>query len=341
MRSIQARLSLALVLALPALLALCAWLAAGALVSPPRRTLQPQHREWLDEPAAHGIRLRYFACLGGSAGCLLVEPDAQAGPASRGSKLRAALAAEGVSPPSYGRSAGILVLLHGRASRKEDLLPVAERFAAAGFRCLIPDLPGHGEHRAAAARFGSGGGEAALPAQVLQEARQAFGLPEEPAGLFGLSMGAAYAVRAAAESPHAWKALVLAGGFDALDAVVADALAPRLGPLAPVAVASLSQATYRRSRTHLAEIRPAQWARRIELPVLVLHGADDAVVPPARGRALFRSFSSRHKRWLSIAGAGHHTLFVTAAPVYPAMAQWYLRWMRPGAELSGWCPRNG
>ncbi len=55
MRSIQARLSLALVLALPALLALCAWLAAGALVSPPRRTLQPQHREWLDEPAAQAL----------------------------------------------------------------------------------------------------------------------------------------------------------------------------------------------------------------------------------------------------------------------------------------------
>lgn len=317
---------------LPPLMALAAWTAAGSLLSPARRALQPHHLDWLTDPARHGIRVRRFACMSGNGNCLLVEPDARAGPASRGSQLRDALIAAGVRIRPYGISVGVLVLLHGRTGRKEDLLPIAERFAAAGFRCLIPDLPAHGDHRLQTARFGSGAEEAALAGQVLQEARALFGLPEGPAGLFGLSMGSAYAIRAASLDRTTWKALVVASGFDALDAVLSDALEPRLGRLAPVVLNAVSTAARGRNHTRLADIRPAAWAQGVETPVMVLHGEGDSVVPVARGWNLYRAFPGPNKRWISVPQAGHHNLLVNAAPLYPAMAQWYLRWMDSPAE---------
>ena len=69
------------------------------------------------------------------------------GPTPRQRQLRAQLRTRGLALPVYGNVHGTLILLHARKGRKEDLLPVAERFAAAGFRCLIPDLPAHGESR--------------------------------------------------------------------------------------------------------------------------------------------------------------------------------------------------
>lgn len=74
--------------------------------------------------------------------------------------------------PVYGNVRGILALLHGRKGRKEDLLPVAERFAGAGFRSVIPDLPAHAESSIATLKFATDRSESELAARVLEEARK-------------------------------------------------------------------------------------------------------------------------------------------------------------------------
>jgi|GEM_PF-3411362 len=52
-----------------------------------------------------------------------------------------------LKPPKKTKTDSLLrrmLILHGRSGMKEDYLAVAERYRAIGFRCLIPDLPGHG-----------------------------------------------------------------------------------------------------------------------------------------------------------------------------------------------------
>jgi hypothetical protein len=132
---------------------LAVWAASDELAAPTRRELQDYHRELLHDPAARGLSVRRFPCGQNTTACLLVEPDARAGLTARTKQLRSQLRARGLALPVYGNVHGILVLLHGRKGRKEDLLPVAERFAAAGFRSVIPDLPAHG--RAASRRSSS------------------------------------------------------------------------------------------------------------------------------------------------------------------------------------------
>lgn len=121
------------------------WLAADQLLHPPRRALQDYHLEFLAHPAAHGVILRRFTCSDGTP-ALLCEPDGKAKAGRRGELIREQLAARGVTLHPYGEMIGTLVLVHGRRGRKEDYLLIAERFCAAGFRCVLPDLPAHGDH---------------------------------------------------------------------------------------------------------------------------------------------------------------------------------------------------
>ncbi|HSB71996.1 MAG TPA: alpha/beta fold hydrolase [Candidatus Methylomirabilis sp.] len=301
---------------------------SGYVFSPPRRELQSYHRDRLAHPAEYGLRIASFECIQAKVPCLLVEPDADAVPGARGSTLRRQLAEMGVAAPPYGAVGGIVVLLHARAGRKEDLLPVAERFVAAGFRCLIPDLPGHGESPLPKAAFGADEFEGTLPRRALANTRKVFALPPEPAALWGISMGGAFAIRAASESPEMWRALVVVSGFDALDEVIAADSSNYVGPIGRVLGRAVDAVSLIKGEPRLSEIRPEVWAGRVKAPTLVVHGDCDQLIPIERGRKLYEALASDEKRWIQVAAAGHHNVLTTPAPLYAEMSAWLLRWMR-------------
>ncbi|MEM9238116.1 MAG: hypothetical protein AAGB14_15195, partial [Verrucomicrobiota bacterium] len=145
-------LGLLLVLSLIALLAI-GWLGSARLISPPRRALQDYHREILDDPARFGLSVTNFTSTGDTP-CLMVTPTRKPKPAHKSRQLRQSLRTRGIEPPRWGEIRGTVVLLHGHTGRKEDHLPICERFVAAGFRCLLPDLPSHGDHPSNVATFG-------------------------------------------------------------------------------------------------------------------------------------------------------------------------------------------
>jgi alpha-beta hydrolase superfamily lysophospholipase len=316
----------AVALGLAAATGLALWAASGELAAPSRRALQEHHRDLLRDPAARGLAVRNFPCLQGASVCLLVEPDPANGPTLRQKRLRAQLRQRGLTLPVYGNAQGTLVLLHGRKGRKDDLLPVAERFAAAGFRSVIPDLPAHGDSAVRTLKFAADPLESELPARVLQEARRKFWLPRDPAGLWGISMGGAYAVRAAAASPQLWQSLVVVSGFDALDGVVQDRLARWVGPLAPGATRTLERVVAARGGTRISQVRPLAWAPSVHAPALVVHGDRDEVIGIARAQRLFDAFES-DKRFVPVPGAGHTNVLRTDMPLYATMAEWLVRTM--------------
>ncbi|MEI6178389.1 MAG: hypothetical protein WCS43_15965, partial [Verrucomicrobiota bacterium] len=152
--------------------------AGSEIASPPRRPLMDYHREFLTNQAGHGMHIDSFTAGDGTP-CIVVTPAGE--PGERGVIIRKQLAERGLSLPSFGQIIGTLVLTHGRKGRKEDYLPIAERLCAAGFRCVIPDLPGHGDHPANIATYGVR--EAGLPGRMLNETSQKFGFDPQPAGL--------------------------------------------------------------------------------------------------------------------------------------------------------------
>ncbi len=314
----------AIALGLALAVAFALWAASGDLATPARRPLQAYHKEILRDSAARGLSVRRFPCLRDTSACLLVEPDPSTGPTPRQRQLRAQLRTRGLALPVYGNVHGTLILLHARKGRKEDLLPVAERFAAAGFRCLIPDLPAHGESMARTMKFAADPIEGALPAQVLHEARRKFALSDEPAGLWGLSMGGAYAIRAAADSPQLWSSIIVVSGFDALDGVVQDRLVDWVGPLAPRAAATLERVVAARGGARVADVRPLAWAEGVHAPALVVHGEADELIEIARARRLYEAFGGE-KRFVIVPNANHGNVLRTDMPLYATMAEWFSR----------------
>jgi pimeloyl-ACP methyl ester carboxylesterase len=243
--------------------------------------------------------------------------------------VRAQLQAKGLAVPKAGTVAGNLVLLHGRGGRKEDFLLIAERLCAVGFRCLIPDLPGHGDNPEGMVQFGAG--EAELPARVLKESAATFGFEPEPAGLLGMSMGGSVAVHAAALDTQPWKALVIISSFDRLEPVVRAQGSSRGGAwLGGLWVSGADFIYEQRTGRSLASVAPVNLAANLTMPTLVLHGTKDRVIPMEAGKRLYDALPPPlEKAWIEVPGADHDNVLVTDFPVYATVAEWMLRHVTP------------
>lgn len=299
--------------------------SASEVVSPPRRKLMDYHKEFLADLPAHGIRAERFTASDGTP-CLVVSPGGSAG--ERGTTIRRQLESRGLRLKPFGQVHGTVVLVHGRKGRKEDYLAIAERFCACGFRCLIPDMPAHGDHPATVATYGVR--EAVIPELVLGEASSHFGFPAAPAGLMGMSMGGSVVVHAASRPAAPWRALVVVASFDSLRDVVhaeaRDRLGTGLGGLLMTRVESIYQDE---SGVRLAAIRPIDRIPQLRMPTLIAHGTADAVVPLSAGKRLHAALpADLASQWIEIPDAGHDNVLVTGFPIYAAMAEWFLTHVR-------------
>lgn len=308
--------------------------AAGEIASPPRSPLKTYHREFLDEPAVNGLSIRRFTASDGTP-CLVCLPEPGGRLGKRGPLLRAQLADRGFTLPPPGKPLGTLVLCHGRKGRKEDFLPIAERFCAVGFRCVIPDFPAHGDHPGKLATYGVR--ESSIPARVLHEAAAKFGFPTAPAGIFGMSMGGSLAVHAAAAQDTPFTALAVVSTFDSVRKAIDGHSVAYAGAVAGPICAGTSSLIYRwRTGISFDEIRPDKHAARILIPTLAIHGSDDHSVPTASGKCLFDALpAATPKKWVSVPGANHDNVLVTDFPVYAEIAAWMLR------HVAGMSPAGG
>jgi pimeloyl-ACP methyl ester carboxylesterase len=316
------RLSIVAVLSACIGIGVLAFWSGSEIASPKRRPLMDYHRDFLTSQSAHGIRIEPFTTSDGTP-CLMVTPDGN--PGERGGIIRQQIGARGITHPRFGMISGTLVLTHGRKGRKEDYLPIAERLCAVGFRCLIPDLPGHGDHPSAIATYGVG--EAGLPARVLDEASRKFGFEPRPAGLMGMSMGGSVAVHAADQTDAPWKALVVVASFDSFPSVI-NGQAVRYSGVALGSVwADATDSVYHwKSGIRMKDIQPARRAASIRIPTLIAHGTADRVISIDGGRRLFDSLPADiSKKWIEIPGAGHDNVLVTDYPIYADIVEWMLR----------------
>ena len=319
----------ALVLAVLALAGMLAsWFAARDILRPSRPALERWHREFLDAPSAHGLALHSFMLSDGTP-ALFCRPDPGGRLDQRGRTLRDQLTSRGmVLTPPGAESAGTLVLVHGRRGRKENGLPIAARFCAAGFRCILIDLPGHGEHPNAEAHFGLA--EATLPARALSESASRFGFDPQPAGLWGMSMGGSVAVHAASTPPNPWQAMVIVASFDALDPVIRRQACQYLGNWAGTLFHGGVSWWYQWRTGHsLTDVQPAEVAGTLRLPVLMAHGTDDPLIPVEAAQRLFDAFASEDKRWVNVGSGTHGNVLITPHPLYADMTEWFIRHLQP------------
>lgn len=226
---------------------------------------------------------------------------------------------------------GTILILHGRGGIKEDYLSVAERFCAVGFRCVMPDLPGHGSNPGKYTTYGVR--EAPEILKCYTEAAGKFGFAQQPCGIFGQSMGGAEAVYTAALKGAPFGAMVVVSSFDKMDTVIHGQTDRMLGSVFGEAVRMPADRVFGwKTGVKISEIRPMEKAAKITIPTLIAHGAADKFVPTAGGKALYDALPDEiEKKWLVVPGAGHSNVLITDFPIYATAAEWFLKYL-PATE---------
>lgn len=211
-----------------------------------------------------------------------------------------------------GEPRGAVTVVHDAGDHGGRYLPLARALAAQGWAVALPDLRGHGRSEGVRGHT-SGVGEIVRDLSDVQD-HLAYRQPDAPKVLVGQGLGALWCLACAAEKPDLVSALVLvsplleprfelperAGGFMKLLKKVGPTSEGRTGwsiesrtsdESARAALRADKEAhgivTLRAGEE--AQSAARQYVPRIaalNMPILVLAGADDEIAPAARVRAL-------------------------------------------------------
>ena len=195
-----------------------------------------------------------------------------------------------------------LILCHGLGANRADLLEIAKGLHAAGFNLFLFDFRGHGGSAGRVTSFGWR--EQRDLDGALAFLGQQPDVPAKPYGVYGLSMGGAVALMAAAGDERL--AAVVA---DSPYATLEDALGRHMTLMYPVPKVPLLWfvlATYRlRFGVWPREVSPQESAARLSpRAVLLIHGSGDARNPVEGSERIFAAASEPKELWV-INGAQH------------------------------------
>lgn len=206
-----------------------------------------------------------------------------------------------------------IVIGHGFAMNRVELLDLARGLRARGHAALLFDFRAHGASEGPRSTIGYREAH-----DLAAAARYLHGRPELagcPIGALGLSMGAVAAILAAAEEPLI-AAVVADSGYATLRAIATGGLRllyrlPAF-PFAPLVIGFSELLT--RTRIGVADAGAAIGAIAPR-PVLIIHGAADRLIPVANAHALFAAAGEPKELWI-IPGVDHAQAFHRAQEPY-------------------------
>ncbi|MDH4247650.1 MAG: lysophospholipase [Deltaproteobacteria bacterium] len=202
--------------------------------------------------------------------------------------------------------APLLLFFHGNAGSRAHRVPNLELLWRAGISVFIFDYRGYGGSSGHPNETGviTDG----LAAHDWLTAR----LPGRPVVLFGRSLGGAIAAQVALRRPVS--GLILESTFTSV-----SAMARTVSPLPGL---------HRLLRTRLDTLAAV---RSLTLPLLVIHGKADELVPYAMGEALFSASASPLKTLHSVPGGTHNDTYLQAGSAYSQWIGAFLKSLRPPA----------
>ena len=196
--------------------------------------------------------------------------------------------------PAGRPDAPVLLYLHGARWDVRGSAPRMRRMQELGFSVLGIDYRGFGQS------------SKVLPSEAMayEDARAAWEwlgtqYPGAKRYVFGHSLGGAIAVNLAAEVQQQAAGLIVEGSFTSIPEVVSHFKWGWL-PVGPL----ITQ-----------RFEAGERIGSLQIPVLVVHGSADTLIPPALGRALYER-APGPKRFLLVQGGSHHNTNSVGQPLY-------------------------
>jgi uncharacterized protein len=201
----------------------------------------------------------------------------------------------------HDRAAGLVVIFHGYAANKAQLLPEARAFHDLGYACFLVDFRGSGDSDGD--RTSIGYHEADDVESTVAYVRDHW--PGERLILFGQSMGAASVLRALSRRALRPDAVVLECPFDRLLSTVEARFAVMGLPPFPGARLMVFWGGLQHGFNGFAH-NPVEYARRVMCPALLLHGTHDTRVSCQQIESIYQNLGGE-KQLHYFEGAGHES----------------------------------
>ena len=215
--------------------------------------------------------------------------------------------------PAKGAALGSVLHLHGNAANVSNHLPLVAWLPAAGFNVLMLDYRG----------FGRSAGRPTLDgvvddaAAALRYLRTRPGVDGARLIVVGQSLGGATALRLLARDSEGVRLAVIEAAFASYRGIARDAAVRSvvLAPLVPIAAPALPAASH----------DPVVALASVRVPLLIVHGTADEVIPFGHGEQLaaaappgtqfFRVDGARHMESLTRADVQRRVLEAIVAAV--------------------------
>ncbi len=206
---------------------------------------------------------------------------------------------------AYQPGAPVILYFHGNGEIVSDHDMFAHRYHGAGASLLVVDYRGYG--------WSTGEplvsvllSDAEKVVDALPDILHGAGLADSPLFVMGRSLGSAPAIHVASMRTDRFKGLIIESGFSSAPRLlkhlgIPDSIAEAIFP-DPVA-----------NEHKLSEI---------DLPLLILHGERDTLLPIRNAEELYAASNAQDKRFERIANAGHNDLmFFGMAQYFSAIAR--------------------
>ena len=215
-----------------------------------------------------------------------------------------------------GQSGAPLILFfHGyRSTAERDGSGGFQLCRERGWHILMPDQRAHGESQGDTITFG-----VRERLDCLAWARYAARRmgPDTPIFLWGISMGAATVLMASdLPLPETVRGIVADCGFDTPAGILKETIRHRRWPLFPLYPFTALGARWF-GKFRVTETSALECVRRARLPILLIHGEADHVVPCGMALAL-RDACAAEVQLLTVPDAGHGVSWYVDMPAYQA-----------------------
>lgn len=205
------------------------------------------------------------------------------------------------------QSKGLVLMFHGYAASKSSLLKEAQAFHEIGYSTFLVDFRGSGGSMGHETTIGVY--EADDVARAVEYARSV--VPDQPFVLYGQSMGSAAILRAIFAKGVRPAAVVIECPFDRLIATVGNRFSAMGLPAFPFAQLLVFWGGVQHGFNGFKH-NPAEYAKGVECPVLVLHGENDTRVSRAQLESVFNNLGGEKR--LKFFPAGHEACLASDPP---------------------------
>jgi len=306
------------------------WFGSSKMIYPKRRALEQRHLDLLAEPHELGLNLEAFEAST-KEGFLLKGfiatqiSNEQMGKAQRTRRMLDRLARKGIS--KKGSIRGTVILLHGRGGLKENMLTIAQRFVAAEYRCIVYDARAHGVSEGVYTTYGHR--EVGDLSRVLDHVESILKIRGEKTGQvfgFGISLGAAVLLQALEQEERIRAAVVVAPFADFRNQVIHSSRKTAFQNLPDWIPDGVCKVAGWRADFDPFSIIPINGAAKSLIPIFIVHGSKDGVIPIDDSRAIFSVLKNKRYNWREIFSGYHGNVLAEGGDdLYQEMIEFYLR----------------